>query len=162
MNMKSSSLIIKYVPRVVALLMASTIYAEDDPIAKPFAGHWEGSAQIAANWCKQRQLAVAIDIHPDGSVTGKIGDATLANARFSSNRGWLGRALNLFSDYIVRGDLNGPIVAADRITRAGVTIPLDVDGDSFVGAVHSSGSKATAAIEDRRLTALSLKLVRKQ
>ncbi|MCX6898447.1 MAG: hypothetical protein NT105_07085 [Verrucomicrobia bacterium] len=160
--MKSSNLIIKYVPRVVALLMASTIYAGDDPLAKPFTGHWEGSAQIAANWCKQRQLAVAIDIHPDGSVTGKVGDATLANARFSSNRSWLGRALGLFSDYIVRGDLNGPIVVADKVTRVGVTIPLDVDGDSFVGAVHSSGSKAAAAIEDRRLTALSLKLVRKQ
>lgn len=162
MNMKSPNLITKHLPRVVALLMASTTYAGDDPVAKPFAGHWEGSAQIAANWCKQRQLAVAIDIHPDGSVTGKVGDATLAKARFSSNRGWLGRALNLFSDYIVRGDLNGPIVAADRITRAGVTIPLDVDGGSFVGAVHSSGSKAASAIEDRRLTALSLELLRKQ
>ena len=161
MNMKPSNLIIAHVPLVVALLMAATIYAADDPIAKPFAGHWEGNAQIAANWCKQRQLAVAIDVHPDGSVTGKVGDATLANARFSSNRRWLGRALHLFSDYIVRGDLNGPIVAADKITRADVSIPLDVDGNSLVGAVHSSGSKASATMEDRRLTALSLKLVRK-
>ena len=162
MNMRTSNLIVKCVSCVVALLMAPTIHAEDDSIAKPFAGRWEGSARIAANWCKQRQLTVAIDIHPDGSVTGKIGDATLANARFGSNRGGLGRALNLFSDYIVRGDLNGPIVAADKITRAGVTIPLDVNGNDLVGAVHSSGSKATATVEDRRLTAVSLKLIRKQ
>lgn len=160
--MKPSNYIIKYVPLVAALLMASTIFAGDDPVAKPFAGHWEGSAQIAANWCKQRQLAVVIDVHPDGSVTGKVGDAALVNARFSSNRGGVGRALSLFSDYIVRGSLSGPLVAADKITRAGVTIPLDVGGDSLVGAVHSSGSKATVTIEDRKLTALSLKLVRKQ
>lgn len=159
--MRSSSFIVTCVSCVAALLLAQTIHAADDSVAKPFAGHWEGSARIAAAWCKQRQLAVAIDIHSDGSVTGKIGDATLANARFGRNRGWFGRVLNLFSDYIVRGDLNGPLVAADRITRASATIPLDVDGDHFVGAVHSSGSKAAAAIEDRSLTAVSLKLVRK-
>jgi len=160
--MKRSNLILtKYVSLVAAMFIAATAPAANDSPAKPFAGRWEGKAQIAANWCKQRQLTVVVDIHPDGSVTGKVGDATLANARLAANRGWLGRALRLFSDYLIQGDLDGPLVAADKITRAGVSIPLDVDGDSFVGAVHSSGSKAAAAIENQRLTALALKLVRK-
>ncbi|MGB7767593.1 MAG: hypothetical protein WBN22_01905, partial [Verrucomicrobiia bacterium] len=45
---------------------------------------------------------VKVDIHADGSVTGTVGDAKLTEGRFESNRGWLGRKLNLYSDYNTR------------------------------------------------------------
>lgn len=82
-----------------------------------------------------------MDIRADGSVTGKVGDATLIKGHFERNRGWLGRKLNLATDHIVRGDLNGPVVAAEGITRESVSIPLNFIGGAFVGGVHTSGSK---------------------
>jgi hypothetical protein len=82
-----------------------------------------------------------VDIHADGSVTGKVGDAKLMEGRFQPNRGWLGRMFNLYSDYIITGNLDGAIVSAEGITRESVNIPLDVDGGAFKGGVHTSGSK---------------------
>ena len=146
---------------VAAILFAPTLPAADEAVAKPFAGHWEGNARIIVNWCKQRDLPVAVDIHPDGSVTGKVGDATLAHAQFATNRGSLGRALNLYSDYIIRGDLDGAIVAAEGISRPGVFIPLDLAEGALAGGIHTSGSKVGGR-EEMILSASNLKLVRKQ
>ncbi len=64
-------------------------------------GHWEGSARIIVSWCQQQNLQVAVDIAADGSVAGKVGDATLTKGRLKRNRGRLGRKLNLKTYYII-------------------------------------------------------------
>jgi hypothetical protein len=102
-------------------------------------GHWEGNARIIVSWCRQKNLPVKVDIHADGSVTGSVGDAKLSEGRFQRNRGWLGRKLNLATDYIITGDLDGPIVAAEAITRQRVMMPLDFSGDAFTGGLGTSG-----------------------
>ncbi len=147
---------------VTALLMAVKLQAADDAVSKCMVGHWEGSARIIVVWCKQQQLPVAIDIHSDGSVTGKVGDATLAHGRFTRNRGWLGRKLNFATDYIIRGDLTGPIVAAEGITRASVSVPLDFTGGSFVGGIGTSGSWFGGGKDFMALSATSLILICKR
>jgi hypothetical protein len=114
--------------------------AADDAVASAMTGHWKGDARIIVSWCRQTNLHVAIEIETDGTVTGKIGDATI-KGRFDRNRGWLGRRLNLATDYIIRGELDGPIVAAEGITRGSVSIPLNFIGGELAGGVHTSGSK---------------------
>ena len=96
-----------------------------------------GSSRFGVDITK---LPVKLDIHADGSVTGIVGDAKLTDGRFQRNRGWLGRKLNLATDYIITGGLDGPIVAADGITRAKVKMPLDFQDGIFVGGVNTSGS----------------------
>ena len=81
-----------------------------------------------------------MDIFADGRVTGTVGDAKLTEGRFQQNRGWLGRKLNLATDYIITGNLDGYIVAADGITRKRVMIPLNFSSGSFNGGVNTSGS----------------------
>ena len=103
-------------------------------------GHWEGNARIFSSFCHQTNLPVKVDIHADGSVTGTVGDAKLTEGRFESNRGWLGRKLHLFSDYIITGDLDGAIVAAENITRSSVKLPLNFRDGTFEGGVNTSGS----------------------
>jgi hypothetical protein len=120
-------------------------------------GHWEGDARIVVSWCHQTNLHVALDIRTDGSVTGKVGDATLLKGRFERNRGWLGRKLNLATDYIIKGELNGPIVAAEGITRKSVSIPLNFSGGVLAGGAHTSGSKFGGK-EKMILSAMSLRL----
>jgi len=144
---------------LLAAVPISALAAGDNQDAQRLAGHWKGSARIIVDWCKQPTLPVTIDIHSDGSVTGKIGDATLTKAQVTRNRGWVGRKLNLATDYIIRGDLTGPIVAAESITRASVSLPLNLAASNLDGGVHTSGKKLGGK-SDGILSASSLKLVR--
>ena len=133
---------------ILSLLTVATIclVGRSSPAAEPAApaaltGRWEGDARIIVSWCRQPKLHVAVDIQADGTVTGKIGDASLVKGRLEENRGWLGRRLNLATDHIIRGDLSGPVVAAESVTRERVSIPLDLVGGALVGGVHTSGAK---------------------
>lgn len=152
-------MILKLFVVLLATLPISTLQAAEKNVAERLAGHWEGNARIIVDWCKQPTLPVTIDIHPDGSVTGKIGDAKLTKAELTRNRGWVGRKMNLATDYIIRGDLAGPIVAAESITRSSVSLPLDLAENNLVGGVHTSGTKLGAK-SAMILSASSLKLVR--
>ena len=135
--MKTSS-ILKVMAAI--LIAPSVLCAASNPVTPEMSGHWEGKAQIIVSWTVQRTLPVSIDIKSDGTVTGKVGDASLANARFKRNRGWLGRKLNLKTDYIITGDLKGAVIAAEGINRKGVMMPLNFSSNAFKGAVHTSGT----------------------
>ena len=147
-----------------ALLIACGSQAAESVVTPAMVGHWEDNARIVVSWCHQTNLPVKVDIHADGSVTGTVGDAKLTKGRFESNRGWLGRKLNLYSDYIITGGLDGAIVAAEGITRSGVKIPLNFNDGIFVGGVNTSGSGFEGFDgkkgEGTWLAAMSLKLVR--
>lgn len=69
-------------------LAAAGACADDDDIAPAFQGHWTGNARIIVTWCRQTNLSLALDIHSDGTVAGKVGDARLKSGRFERNRGW--------------------------------------------------------------------------
>jgi hypothetical protein len=104
-------------------------------------GRWKGSADIFVNWTKARTLPVEIAIAVPDRVTGKVGDATIVNGRFRANRGWLGRALHIKTDWIIDGRLEGPIIAAENVVRDEVMMPLNWNGSSFDGGIATSGSK---------------------
>ena len=140
-RMNAKRCITRLIP-IGALLFSGLSSLAADPAAAPaVAGHWEGDARIIVSWCRQKNLHVTMDIQKDGSVTGKVGDAMLVKGRFEANRGWMGRKLDLATDHIVRGSLQGPVVAAEGITRESVSIPLNLVGGALVGGMHTSGSK---------------------
>ena len=145
---------------LLAALLAAPIQAATDATADSLTGKWTGSGRIVVDWCKQSQLPVVITIQRDGTVTGKVGDATLQHGRLMPNRGWIGRKLNLATDYIVRGDLTGPIVAAEGVTRSSVSMPVNHVGGSLVGGVHTSGSKFGGKANG--MLSSGLKLIREQ
>jgi hypothetical protein len=146
-------------PALCAVLAATRIAAGESLVTPAMTGQWQGNARIIVTWCRQTNLPVTLDIRAGGTVAGKVGDATLVNGRLERNRGWLGRKLNLKTDYIVRGDLRGPIVAAEQISRSAVSMPLNFTSAGFVGGIHSSGSK-TGGKARMILSASSLKLTR--
>jgi hypothetical protein len=84
-------------------------------------------------------FSTTLIIAADGTVRGTVGDATLADAHLRRNRGSLGRALRLKTDWIVAARLEGPLDAARGVTRQRVSIPFDVVGDSLTGAAHTDG-----------------------
>jgi len=103
-------------------------------------GSWTGRAHIIVSWCEQETMPVAFTIDGDGAVTGTVGDARLVDGRVSSNRGAIGKALDVKTDFIVVGGLDGPLVAAEDVVREGVKIPCDLVGGVLVGSVHSTGT----------------------
>jgi len=152
---------------LTVLLTALTSCASDSTVTPAMAGHWEGDARIIVSWCQQKNLVVKLELHADGNVTGTVGDARLTDGRFASNRGWLGRKLNLWSDYIITGGLDGVIVAAEGIKRGRVMMPLNYNDGLFKGGVATEGEFCVFSSEQTRkekmaLTASPLKLTRSE
>src|SRR5207237_3875798 len=123
----------------ILLMTAITAHARGTIVASDMAGHWEGSGRIIVAWCQQLSLTVSLDIGWDDTVSGQVGDASVINGKIRRNRGWLGRMLRLRTDYVIKADLAGPIIAAEDISRHGVSIPLDFISGSFVGGLHTTG-----------------------
>src|ERR1017187_4973876 len=145
----------------ILLLTISSSRADESVVIPAMVGHWEGNARIIVSWCRQTNLTVAVDIHADGSVTGKIGDATLVAGNFLSHRSWPWRHT------IITGKLVGAIVAAEGITRSYVTMICDFSNGSFKGQIDTNGSLCVFSSEKTMkekmaLTAIDLKLVRSQ
>jgi hypothetical protein len=128
-------------------------------VAPEMQGRWAGQARITVSWCQQTNLPVALDIHADGTVAGKVGDARLRSGWIEPNRGLLNHAFAARSDYIIHGLLKGPIVAAENITRPRVSIPLNVKNGVFVGSVETSGT-LVGGKTNMILSAASLELTR--
>lgn len=103
-------------------------------------GVWCGSARIVVNWTVEKRLGVRLAIAPSGDVTGQVGDAELIGGRLKANRGAVGRMLNIKTDYIVVGKLQGPIIAAEKVTRSTVKMPLNWTGSELRGALGTDGS----------------------
>jgi hypothetical protein len=78
-------------------------------------------------------------VAPDGSVSGTVGDATLDSANISSNRSWFGALMGWRSAYILAGNLRGPIVTSQGITRDEIRVPLTIKGTRLVGCVKAFG-----------------------
>jgi hypothetical protein len=126
---------------VAGLLAAMTPDLSPTRQVPPVTGQFRGYAEIFVSWTGQRTLLVDISIAPDASFTGCIGDANLVNGQLRSDRGWLARKLGWKRDWIVTGDLAGPIVARDSVVRAGVTMPIDWTGNRFVGGLTTTGAE---------------------
>jgi hypothetical protein len=144
---------------IVSLLITSNSCAADQVVTPNMVGHWEGNGRIIVTWCRQTSLPVTLNVAANGTVTGKIGDANLANGHLKRNRGWVGRKLNFKTDYIITGNLTGPIVAAENIVRSGVKMPLNFSSGNFNGGIHTSGFKFGGK-ERMILSATFLKLTR--
>ncbi|HVN75709.1 MAG TPA: hypothetical protein VMT19_05280 [Thermoanaerobaculaceae bacterium] len=106
------------------------------------AGHWEGKADVAVNWCNAKELPVSLTINRDGSVAGKLGDATLKGGHLYPNPGKPPKGFMLQTSFVVEADLDGPLVAAEGIARSEVCIPVEVDKEGrLTGAFLTSGSE---------------------
>ncbi len=81
-----------------------------DPTPSKLQGDWTGEALIGLSWAPKNQpLPLELHIDADGRVSGTIGGAQLRAGFVASNRGDLGRALELATDYVLRGELEGVV-----------------------------------------------------
>ncbi len=125
---------------VIALLFIATGQAQIESFpGAQLLGRWTGAGAIIVNWCAQDSLPVNIVIHKDGTVSGKIGDATITDGQFRLNS----RVLRFLgnSTYLIEADLSGALIAKENIERKHITLFLDFKNGRLSGGFHSSGGK---------------------
>jgi hypothetical protein len=114
-------------------------------------GRWFGHAELSVAFTTQRALDVQLDIQPDGSVSGTIGDALLAEGHvYSDSR--VARTLRLGRQYAIEGRLAGSIIRSEGIHRERVHLSLDRVIERMVGELQTSGSY-DGPVSNRILTA---------
>jgi hypothetical protein len=77
------------------------------------------AANLQGAWTQNGPNDVAFIIHEDGSVTGTVDGAGIADARVTYGRSWFGRLLHWNADYVIRGraagqDFTAPLMIARR------------------------------------------------
>jgi hypothetical protein len=83
-------------------------------------------------------MPLTITISADGSVVGHLGSAVVKNGTIRKNRSWLGRFLNLKSDYLIYADLAGSLVEDKDIRYEGVFINMNVEDGRVAAAGFST------------------------
>lgn len=88
----------------VSLLPACAHLRESDRVDPVIRGSWAGKACFLDRHLHREYggFSVALEIHPDNSVTGSVGAATLLGGVVTRRR----------DDYLIRARLEGPVFAA--------------------------------------------------
>jgi hypothetical protein len=106
-------------------------------------GQWRGTnlfhgvsyREIVDKQVTNQLVAVALVIAADGQVTGHIGGAELTNCVCRQNRGWLGRKLNIETDFIIRGQITGQVVPASEAGTHEISAPFNLKAGRISGTV---------------------------
>lgn len=137
-----------FIPAILlSILFSSISHAEDR--AHPLAATWSGAQKVTVRYRAEgefRFLAapdsvdLRLTVGEDGRIDGRLGSAVFADCGLRSNRGWLGRTLNLKTDYIIRGRLLGAIFPNDPYHDKEISFPFNAAGGKISGSLfHLQG-----------------------
>lgn len=101
-------------------------------------GRWYGRAELTVPWTVRRTLDLRLDIQPDGSVSGTIGDAMLVGANIYHDSP-VARAIGLGRRYAIEGRLSGAIIRPEGVLRERVRFSIDRAGDRMTGDLQTNG-----------------------
>ena len=103
-TLASSSLV-----SLALLALASATLPAPRPADTVTLGRWVGRAELTVPWTVRRTLELRLDIHPDGGVSGTVGDALLVDARIYRDSP-VAHANGLARDNAIEGRLVGALI----------------------------------------------------
>ncbi len=124
----------------ICLLLPLPVPAQEgtqQAVGAELTGHWVGEGRIIVTWCEQKRLPYDLTIDAAGNVTGRIGDATLKNARLSRRTALMKELGN--RTWLICGKLDGAIVASEEISREKLWLMFDPKGGHLEGSMNTSG-----------------------
>ena len=144
MNTTASRMLPRFAALSLLALCAACAGSERlDPAPARIQGVWHGEALVSRIGAKTNQaLPVEFVIAADGRVSGTVGAAQLTNGIVAANRGELGRTLDLATDYIVRGELQGLVIEGESAPSLDVIAPFNLV-EKNAQDVHIWGSVTT-------------------
>ena len=107
-------------------------------------GDWSGKQKVTVRYRIDNKysfvtapdsVGMAITIKDNGIVSGNFGTATFDNCMVEKNRGWLGRLINIKSDFIITGRLNGGIFPGDTLAYKEISLPFNMTDNVIDGAI---------------------------
>jgi hypothetical protein len=120
-----------------AVLFGVELLQPEVPAPRALTGRWQGAAtRFVQDSDVGEPYVVRFAGQPDGTVAGRVGDATFSGARMVRARGPIGRALKLDADFHVLADLRGPV--SPGVTCERLTLYLRRD-NGWAGAIEFSG-----------------------
>ncbi len=128
-------------------------------VPSEYIGHWNGQARIVVSWTKQKQLPIDIEIHSDGTVEGKIGDAELVNGKLIKKNWVYTKVFQHENPYRIEGNLQGEVIKSENIQRDSVEISLRVEDGKIDGGLTTTGKK-TGTKETMKLFAMDVSLIK--
>jgi hypothetical protein len=125
------------------LLMVSVVSGCGASPDQRLVGSWQGTNRftgISYREAVDKKVAVqpvetVLVIATNGVVTGHIGGARLTNCVVAANRGWLGRKLHLASDFVIQGQIVGPVVSGSEGGTHNISAPFNLVGGQIRGTV---------------------------
>ena len=135
--------IIRLIATFAILLPAFALVASETATVSDLAGQWHGKNRfmgISYEEATQRKIApqdveAILHISADGKVTGQIGGAELTNCIVAVNRGWFGRRLHLWTDFIIRGQIVGAVASGSEGGTHPINAPFNYDGTGISGSM---------------------------
>ena len=120
------------------IVLASTTLPAQGLADSATLGRWFGRAELTVPWTVRRTLELRLDVHPDGGVSGTIGDALLVDARiYRDSR--VAHSLGLARDYAIEGRLAGAMIHSEGVVRDRVRLSVDCAVDRMTGDLETNG-----------------------
>ena len=110
-------------------------------------------------WTKQKNLPIDIEILPDGTVIGTVGDAALTDGKLEKKNWIYTHIFQHENAYRIKADLRGDIIKDEGIQRDSVVMSIRVDGSKINGGLGTSGSK-TGGKESMMLSVMDVSLTK--
>lgn len=147
MKRKAFVLVAAVIIIIAIPLWLMLVSCSNQPIPPELAGNWTGSGKVAVRTGSifssfqffpcDSTLPFQIQIDSNGKVSGAIGDASFENCFATLNRGKIGKAINIKTDYIIRGQLTGKIFNEDPLEQKEISMPFNmvngkIDGSLFM------------------------------
>ncbi|MGA3020110.1 MAG: hypothetical protein ABSF62_23575 [Bryobacteraceae bacterium] len=126
---------------VFLLLCANEMFGQP-PLMTPtlhpdsgLLGAWYGIPARVLAGAVGNSISVEFIIHPDGSLTGTVGDATVTAGRITYGRSWFGRLLNINSPYRITGRLSSVVQVSKEVWGDRFIMPLGTRGEVLDGSL---------------------------
>lgn len=129
---------------IISLLTGFYACNSDWKTPKEITGNWKGKMKVSVRYNinlhysfvhSTDSVPLLLNILPDGKVSGTFGGAMLVNCIVKKNRGWLGKKLDLGTDYVIKGQLAGSIFSTDTLSVKTFSLPFNLTGHCLDGDI---------------------------
>lgn len=128
-------------------------------VPESLVGTWSGTQKVTVRVRQARggfrfvsdTVAIALGVRADGSVEGRVGGATLVGSYVLKNRGWVGRLINVATDFRLEGRLQGALFPEDPIPTMDVHAPFGISGDTLTGSLFQQSGMGVYPMVDLHL-----------
>jgi hypothetical protein len=105
------------------------------PPGPDLAGTWRARVTGPLGRPLPTPIDVVLTIHPDASVSGTVGAATLVDGRIFNDRSWFGELLHVRVDYGIEGKLTETLRLYDNVASDRFSAGLERRGPNLEGSL---------------------------